>query len=119
MLTVHVEKVGQLAIITCEGRIVQSDAAFKLRELVTSQQNMRTIVLDLSEVHAIEGGGLGMLTVLLRWAQGHDVKLKFFNPTYAVESRLESYGLAHFDIATLDEIMALLSRAEEQRTRAA
>jgi anti-anti-sigma regulatory factor len=59
MLSVHSENIGDLAVVECEGRVVRSEAAFKLREAVTSQRDARTIVLDLSEVHAIEGGGLG------------------------------------------------------------
>ena len=63
MLNVTVENIGELALVECEGRIVQSEAAFKLREAVTSQTDARIVVLELSEVHAIEGGGLGMLGV--------------------------------------------------------
>jgi hypothetical protein len=52
---------GSTPISNSEGRIVQSEAAFKLRDAVTSQSDARTVVLELTEVHAIEGGGLGML----------------------------------------------------------
>jgi hypothetical protein len=58
------ENIGEMAVIECEGRIDRSEAAFKLREAVTSQRDARIIVLDLSEVFAIEGGGLGMLVFL-------------------------------------------------------
>jgi hypothetical protein len=34
------------------------------------------IVIDLSEVRVIEGGGLGMLTFLTLWAQDHDNQFK-------------------------------------------
>ena len=120
MLSVHVDNIDDIAIIACEGRIVRSEAAFKLRDAVMSQQNMRTIVLDLSEAQALEGGGLGMLTALLRWASDHEIELKLFNPTPAVQSRLENYDLTHFDIASFDDMMALVSRAENERhTRAA
>ena len=57
MLNVTVENIGELAVVECEGRIVQSEAAFKLRKAVTSQTDARIVVLELSEVHAIEGGG--------------------------------------------------------------
>ena len=57
MLNVTVENIGDLAVVECEGRLVQSEAAFKLRQAVTSQSNARIVVLELSEVHAIEGGG--------------------------------------------------------------
>jgi len=66
MAHVNIEKLGELRVVECDGRIVRSEAAFALRDGVTSQSDARVIVLDLSEVNAIEGGGLGMLTFLHR-----------------------------------------------------
>ncbi len=120
MLSVHIENLGDLAVVECEGRVVRSEAAFKLREAVTSQRDARIIVLDLSEVRAIEGGGLGMLMFLQRWAYDHDIRLKLFNPTKSVQDRLEHVGsMPEFDIATLDEIMVLLTRADSRYAPAA
>ena len=39
MVSVHIENLGALAIVECEGRIVSSHAAFTLRNAVTSQTN--------------------------------------------------------------------------------
>jgi len=120
MLSVHTENIGEMAVIECEGRIVRSEAAFKLREAVTSQRDARIIVLDLSEVFAIEGGGLGMLVFLQRWAYDHDIRLKLFNPRQSVQDRLEhAKPMREFDIATLDEMMALLVRADSRYSLAA
>jgi len=100
MLSVHIENIGQMAIIRCEGRIVQSHAAFQLREAVHSQSDARLIVLDLSAVPAIQGGGLGMLVVLQQWAQHRDIRLKLFNPRQAVWDCLEhASSIREFDIA--------------------
>jgi anti-anti-sigma regulatory factor len=63
MLKLNVENIGDLAIVECEGRIVRSESAFKLRDVVTSQSDAHTVVIELSEVRAIEGGGLGMLVI--------------------------------------------------------
>jgi len=77
-------------------------------------------VLDLSEVRAIEGGGLGMLVFLQRWAYDHDIRLKLFNPTKSVQDRLEhASSMREFDIATLDEMIALLARADSRYAVAA
>jgi anti-anti-sigma regulatory factor len=112
MLSVHIENIGGIAVIECEGRIVQSEAAIKLREAVNLQSDARIIVLDLSEVPAIEAGGLGMLVFLQRWTQDHNIRLKLFNPRQSVRYRLERVSsMREFDIATLDEMVALLSRA--------
>ena len=113
MLTVHIDNIGEMAVVECEGRIVRSEAAFRLRDAVTLQTDTRIIVLDLSGVSAIEGGGLGMLLFLQRWAQDHDIRLKLFNPRRSVRDRLDRVSsMQEFDIATLDEVMALLSRDE-------
>ncbi len=120
MLSVHIENIGDMAVVECEDRVVRSEAAFKLREAVTSQRKARIIVLDLSEVRAIESSGLGMLGFLQRWAYDHDIRLKLFNPTKSVQDRLESArAVPEFDIATLDEVMALLGRAHRRYALAA
>jgi len=120
MLDVHIEKIGELVVVECEGRVVQNDAAFTLWEAVTSQRNARIIVLDLSEVRAVEGGGLGMLVFLQRWAHDHDIRFKLFNPTKSVHDRLEcSNSMPELDIATVDEVLALLASADRPYTLAA
>jgi anti-anti-sigma regulatory factor len=120
MLSVHIENIGDMALIECEGRIVRSEAAFKLRQAVNLQCDARIIVLDLSEVSAIEGGGLGMLVFLQRWAHDHDIRLKLFNPRQSVQDRLEqASSMREFDIVTLDEMMALLAHFGGQYARAA
>ena len=120
MLTVYMENIGDMAVIECEGRIVQSEDALKLRKAVNLQADARTIVLDLSEVSAVAGGGLGMLVFLQRWAQDHDIRLKLFNPRESVRNMLEhASSMRDFDIATLDEMMALLAIADGRYARAA
>ena len=115
MLSVHIEKVGDMAVVECDGRIVRSEAAFTLRDAVTSQRDVRIVVLDLSEVTAIEGGGLGMLVFLQRWAYDHDIRLKLFNPSRSVEDNLEhASSISAFEIATPDETMALLALADSR-----
>jgi anti-anti-sigma regulatory factor len=120
MLNISIDNIGDLAIVECEGRIVQSEAAFKLRDAVTSQSDARTVVVDLSEVQALEGGGLGMLIFLQRWARDHGIRFKLFNPSKSVREGLKLVStLAEFDIPTLDEMMALLGHADSQYALAA
>jgi len=120
MFKVSVDKIGQMAIVQCDGRIVQSEAAFKLRDAVTAQTDSRVVVLDLSEVYALEGGGLGMLIFLQRWAYDHDIRLKLFNPSKSVRERLEKgSAMLEFDIPTLHEMMALLAAADRRYALAA
>jgi anti-anti-sigma regulatory factor len=114
MLLVHVEHIGDMAIVSCKGRIVRSDAAYRLRKAVTSLTESRAVVLDLTEVRAIEGGGLGMLRFLDRWAQEQRIQLKLFGPTDSVKTRLEQTDSTRFDIATFEEMTALLAHADPQ-----
>ena len=79
MLDLTIEKIGELAVVECHGRIVRSDDAFKLRKAVMALPVIGVIVLDLSEVSAIEAGGLDMMLFLQRWACDCDIKLKLFN----------------------------------------
>ena len=100
MLYLGIERTGELGVVECKGGIVRSEAAYTPREAVTSLRDARTIVVDLSEVSAIEGGGLGMLQFLQRWAYDRDIQLKLFNPTKSVRDRLEHAGaMPEFDIA--------------------
>jgi anti-anti-sigma regulatory factor len=120
MLTVHIENVGEMAVIECEGRIVRSEAAYKLRDAVISQCDERVIMLDLSEVSAIEGGGLGMLMFLHRWARDHEIRLTLFNPRESVWHRLEQADSgAEFDVVSLNEMTALLARSGNDYAQAA
>jgi anti-anti-sigma regulatory factor len=114
MLSVDISCIGEVAIIECEGRIVQSEAAFKLRQAVISLRDPRIIVLDLSKVPVVEGGGLGMLQFLRQWAHSHDIQLKLLDPCQSVRDRLKhANSMGEFDIATLEEVMVLFSRADE------
>jgi anti-anti-sigma factor len=112
MFDIHLENVGDVAVVQCEGRIVQSDAAFRLRDVIRSQRNCRVVVVDLSEVKEIESGGLGMLAYLQRWAHAHNIKLKLFNPSTIVNDRLERAWMPQLEVASADEMIALLDRAE-------
>ncbi len=112
MFNIHIESVGDMAVVQCEGRLVQSDAAYRLRDAILSQRHSSVVVVDLSEVRAIEGGGLGMLSYLQRWAHDHNIKLKLFNPSGMVQDRLDHTWMPSLDIATTDEVIALLDRAD-------
>jgi anti-anti-sigma regulatory factor len=111
MFNIHVEVIGDIAVVQCEGRIVQSDAAYRLRDEILSQRNARVVVVELSEVDTIEGGGLGMLAFLQRWAHDHNIKLKLFNPSSSVQDRLDHSWMPSLDVATTDEVIALLDGA--------
>jgi len=120
VLTVHIEILGDLSVVECEGRIVRSEAVFKLRKALMSQVAARVIVLDLSEVNAIGGGGVGMLVFLQRWARDHDIRLKLFSPSRSVVDGLERHhAIRSFEIPSLREMMTLLADADSHYSPAA
>ena len=61
MLNVAVENIGEMAVVECEGRLIQSESAHKLREAVTLQTDARIVILDLSAVSAVEASVLTCL----------------------------------------------------------
>jgi anti-anti-sigma factor len=120
MLNVTVENIGELAVVECEGTIVQRDAALKLREAVTSQTEALIVVLDLSEVHAIASGGLGLLVFLRRWAQEHNIRFLLCNPSKSVRDGLKRIGtISEFYIPKMDKMLALFAYASSRHALAA
>ena len=102
-------------MIRCAGRIVRSDAAYLLREAVVSQIGARAIVLDLTDVQAIEGGGLGMFVFLQRLTHDYGTPFKLFNPSALVRERLQRVA-SHLevDIASIPSVLALVSGDQKQ-----
>lgn len=119
MLSVGIESIGDIVVFSCKGNIVRSETAAKLREAVTSQANARIIVIDLTEVDAIEAEGLDMLSALQRWAFDRNIQFKLFDPSSSVKSRLEHYESTQFDIARFTEMIAILADAESHIRKAA
>ena len=109
MFSLRVEKIDRVAIVHCEGRIVQSDAALELRSAVTGQGDVRIILLDLAGVSALEGGGLGMLLFLHVWTREHDIQLKVMDPTARVRESLERMrSTAAVNIEGIGEALSML-----------
>lgn len=120
MEILHVERIGDVAIVECASKVIGNDAAYEVRDVITSLRDARIVVIDLSEVRVIEDGGPLILAFLRRWAQDHDIRLKLFNPTKSVRDRLETVNsVPAFEFATLDEMLALLQRPDTRNVRAA
>jgi len=120
MLAIHVENLSDLAVIECKGRIIRSDAVFKLREVVQAQAASRVIALDLSEVEAISGGGLGMLALLQRWTRENDIRLKLFCPSRPVlEGLAQNRSILNFEIASFHQMMSVLAHSDNRYSVAA
>jgi anti-anti-sigma regulatory factor len=115
MLNLTVEKIGNVAVLHCEGRIVGSDVALRLRDAVTQQRRARVVLLDLSGVKALEGGGLGMLLFLQMWTRAHGIQFKVFDAPAGIRQSLERVSsAAAVEIAGTGEVLSLLGWGPEE-----
>jgi anti-anti-sigma regulatory factor len=109
MFAVHNEKIGDVAVILCEGRMVGSDAAFRLRDEVRRQREARVVLLDLSELQSLGGDALGMLVFLQAWARSVGIEFKLFDPPLEVRKSLQRLrSAAEFEMASIDDVLDLL-----------
>lgn len=109
MLNVTIQHSEDMAVLRCVGRIVAGDEASILRKAVLSEVNSRTVVLDLTRVDAIDGGGMGVLVFLQGWARATEVDLKLMNPTSRVREL--------FELTNLDSVFEIFSSEEAVSSR--
>jgi anti-anti-sigma factor len=94
MLTTHVEKLKDLAIVRCAGRLVRGEGVRALKNVVVSGNDTRVIVLDLSDVESVDAAGLTALVSLHHWSRSRDIELKLINPSRFVLDMLDRTGLS-------------------------
>jgi anti-anti-sigma factor len=87
MLTVNVQNLGDKVILRCQGRIVRGHETAILCSAV--QQQGRNVILDLSEVDALDAAGIGALVSL----QAAGIYLRLSNPSEQVRQVLSATGL--------------------------
>lgn len=92
-LYIEIEQIEDVAVLRCAGRIVRAEALRILEDAVTSLSHSRVIVLDLSEVKMLDGGGLGTLVFLHNWTSANGIQLKLVNPSQLVRKMIELTGL--------------------------
>jgi anti-anti-sigma factor len=110
MLKVHAKKLGTVAILCLQGRIVRGETA-ALRNAVQAQSSVGTVILDLTRVTAIDAGGLGVMLQLREQAQEKGIDLKLMNVTKLVNRLLEITRLnSVFQVTSGAEILSTVSR---------
>jgi anti-anti-sigma regulatory factor len=120
MFCIHVDRLGDLAVVECEGSIDGCEDVNRLRDAVISQHDASTVVVDLSRLTAIEDQSLGMLLLLQKWTYDRGIAFRLFNPGRAVRSRLaHTNTMQDLEIASLNEMLALLRWADSQYVQAA
>jgi anti-anti-sigma factor len=110
MLTIDVEKNGEVAVVHCSGRLVRGVEVGTLKNAVVSQKTTRIVVLDLSQVEFMDAGGLNALVSLHHWTCNHGIQLKLVNPSRLVREMLTRTRLNRvFDISSLHDVLTILS----------
>lgn len=89
MLKVSAEKVGSVAVLHFEGRIVNGEAIKILRDAVQEQAEACAVILDLAKVDVVDAGGLGVLLELREWSQTRGIELRLTNVKTLVRQVLE------------------------------
>jgi anti-anti-sigma factor len=115
-LYIKSEQTGDVAVLQCTGRIVRGEALRFLKCAVTGLHKPRVVVLDLSAVEMLDGGGLGMLVFLHRWTRDNGIQLKLVNPSEFVREMLDRTRLSCvFDISSVDDAVEILCRSQHVR----
>ena len=110
-MSLHIksEQTGDVAVLQCSGRIVRGEAIHFLRDAVTSLKQPRMVVLDLTDVEMLDGGGLGMLVFLHRWTRDNGIQLKLVNPSTFVREVLDRTHLSCvFNISSVEDVVEIL-----------
>ena len=109
MLRVYAKKLGTVAIVCLQGRIVNGETA-ALRDAVDSQSNVSAVVLDLGRVSTIDAAGLGVLLELRERTQSRGIAFKLMNITRLVSIVLEITRLnSVFEVTSGAEILLMVS----------
>jgi anti-anti-sigma factor len=104
MLTLDVEKLKDVVVVRCTGRIVRGEEIVTLKNAVLSDKDTRIVVLDLSDVASMDAGGLSALVSLHHWSRSHGIQLKFVNPSHFVRETLDRTKLSSvFNISSFHD----------------
>ena len=111
MLTINVESISKVVVLRCSGRIVCGHETALLCSAM--QQESRNVVVDLTEVEAIDAAGVGALLSL----QAAVVYLKLRNPSRQVREILKVARLnSIFEICESQSIAETRQSMQEGRS---
>ena len=88
MLKVHTTKLGNVAVICMQGKIVRGETD-ALRRAALSQADANVIVLDLARVNTIDAHGLGVMLELREHLQSRGIEFRLKNVVPLVSRVLE------------------------------
>jgi anti-anti-sigma factor len=108
-LQYQIERIEDVAVVRCAGRMVRGSALDAFRREIESLAHVRVVVLDLSEIQQVDAGGLGTLLLVRRWAVQNSARLKLVNPPTFFRRMLEATCLSSvFEISSLMDALSIL-----------
>jgi anti-anti-sigma factor len=111
MLSFTINKLGDIAVVECKGRLT-IEGAGTLKTAVRTHAHGKAIVLDLKQISDIDAAGLGVLTALSAWADEEGTELKLMNLMPRVEKVLELTRLKPlFKVCSARDMLDLWRRA--------
>jgi len=114
LLQIETSRAGDVAIVQCKGRLVRGNPVIALRDAVMRLHDARIVVLDLTALESMDGGGLGTLVLLHRWARENDVQIKLVDVNAFVAEMLDRTRLTCvFDVSSVEDAVEILCSAEE------
>lgn len=117
MLKITVQKLGDISVLRCRGRIVAGSAGSILLNAVLSQGHTGMLVIDLARVERLDAGGLGILLGSRESARSRGITFKLMNATKWVEEILERTQLQRvFEFCSVQELLCLLHRADSMQS---
>jgi len=104
MLRIQVDKIGNVVVLTLQGRMVRGETEV-LRRAVLAQTEANVVVLDLARVNTVDAGGLGMMLELRQQIQSRGIEFRLKNVTNLVRQVLEITRLdSVFEMSTVSEL---------------
>jgi len=112
-LRYRVERVEDVAVVRCSGRMVRGAALDEFRRRLEQLERLRVLVLDLSEVQQLDAGGLGTLLLVRRAMAQNSTRLKLVDPPLFFRRLLEATHLTSvFEISSLKDALSILRPAQ-------
>ena len=88
MLNVYTKRLGTVAVLCLQGRIVIGETK-TLRETFEQLTGITTVLLDLTRVSMIDAAGLGVLLELRQKTKTNGLDFRLMNPTERVSQLFE------------------------------
>jgi anti-sigma B factor antagonist len=115
MLKIQTRNLGNIAVLSLQGRIVNGETA-SLRDAVRAQSTNGAVVLDMAGVSMIDASGLGLLLQMRNEFQARGVRLRVMNASRFVRRIFEITRLdSVFEVTSGVDAIPTLSRPRPAR----